>query len=146
MLTEKEFLLTLALTKFNEQYNMDLKVSECDIFSIPVRFNAHVSYEIYTSTREDYVRLHIHLLIEGTDGLQDYRLELDPYYLGNGLGNNFDELYVAMGNVEQYYVDQGIYSFLPIVEDSSNSNTLLLEDGNELLLESGEQIVLEIAI
>lgn len=143
MLTEKEFLLTLALSKYNAQYGLDIKIEDCDIFSIPVRYNANVSYEIYTVNRTDFIRLHIHLLIENSDLLYDYRIESDPYTNRSGEGNLTDEVYVAMGMVDIYYVNIGRYQFKPITEAYDNSNTLLMEDGYELLFESGEQIVLE---
>lgn len=143
MLTEKEFLLKMALDKYNAQYGLDIKITDCDIFSIPVRYNANVSYEIYTVNRTDFLRLHIHLLIQNTDVLYDYRIESDPYTNRSGENNLTDEVYVAMGVVDIYYVNTGRYQFKPIAEAYDNSNTLLMEDGYELLLESGEQIVLE---
>jgi hypothetical protein len=146
-LTEKEFLIGLALRHFNEQYSKNILVAECDIRSIPLRYAFNRSYEIFTKRGDDNVRLHMHIRFEGKDGLSKYRVEVD-YKLTETLGSTgslTDEVYVTTGTIDPYYIEQGIYKFLPINENILLNPILLAENGVALVLESGNEILLESA-
>ncbi len=147
-LTEKQFLIGLALKRFNEQYNRNVQISDCDIRSIPVRYAFVLSYEITSNRLDDNFRLHMHLRMEGSDGLGPYRVEVDSNLTQNAgtTGNTGDEVYVTLGTIDPYYRNQGIYKFRPLNQDPALSNILLLEDGTPLLLENGEEIELEVAM
>lgn len=144
-LTEKQFLINFGLKYFNNQYTKNVRVDECDIVSIPARFSFERSYEITTNRLDDNVCLHIHIRFEGADGLSQYRLELDSdrtQITGNS-GSLSDEVYVATGSIDPYYLTSGTYKFRYIGEDPTLQTFLLQENGFPLLFEDGTPIQLE---
>lgn len=144
-LTEKQFLIGLALRHYNEQFSKNMLVAESSIRSIRLRFGFDRSYEVYTRRGDDNVRLHMHIRFEGTDGLSKYRVEVDYKLteIQGATGTLSDEVFVTTGTIDPYYLCAGIYKFLPIDEDVALSPILLAEDGIALILESGDQILLE---
>lgn len=143
MLREKDFLISLAIGQFNRQFGKNLQIADCEIRTIPVRYSAHRSYEVYTSRNDDNVRLHIHMSFGGRDGVRPYTLQVDGTQ--NGSGVLTDEVYVSVGDIDPYYVNEGIYKFLPLNSTSNMNNFLLMENGDPILLENGQPIVLEAA-
>ena len=139
MLSEKEFLIKLAVDQFNRQFNKTIRISDCDIVSIPVRFAASYSYEISTVRSDDFLRMHIHLSLGGLDEVYPYTLQVDG---GTGISTLTDEVYVASGSLDPYYIDSGLYTFKPIGIVPITEGIVVLEDGYALLLESGEEIAL----
>ena len=130
MKSEKEFLMGLALAQFNSQYHRKLVPEECLIISIAPSYGCKYGYEISTIRSDDYARLRIYINLEGMDNLKSYRLETDKTFKKGALG---DEVYVAIGTVNEYYVDEGLYSFRwiastgPVVE---NINLMMGETFN----------------
>lgn len=147
MLSEKQFLIGLALRRFNEQFTKTIRTQDCDIKSIPLRYGFERSYEIFTNRLDDSVRLHMHVCFEGLDGLSKYRVEVDSIQsqLPGSSGSLSDEVYVTTGTIDPYYIHNGIYRFRPINEDPTLIPILLQEFGEEILLENGDQINLEVS-
>jgi len=141
-MNEKQFLITLAIRSYNEQYGRDFRPDECDIRSIATRERYDRSYEIRTNREDDFTRMHIHLIFGDTDKLYPYRVELDAA-VRTGTDNLQDELFVAEGVVDRYYQNEGVYKFRPLEYDDYLTNILLMEDGTPLFLENNEQILLE---
>lgn len=144
-LTEEQFLIQFAVKKYNEQFKKSFDPSVFEVRSIPVRYGCESSYEVSTSRLDDNLRLHIHIRFEGTDGLKPYRLEVDSILsqLPNSEGTLNDEVFVALGTIDRYYKNNGIYRFRPIGETQNQGNFLLLENGQPILLEDGTPILLE---
>lgn len=145
-MTEKQFLIDFALRYFNDQYTRKIKVEDCDIVSIPVRYGFERSYQVNTTRLDDNLRLHMHIRFEGYDGLSKYRVEVDSI-LSQLLGNEnslIDEVYVATGSIDPYYKNEGIYKFRYIGEDPTLNNFLLQENGDPILFESGQPILFEV--
>lgn len=135
-LKEREFLIKLAIDKFNTQFNSDILINECDIYSIPATFSTNLGYEIYTRRADDNLRLRIYLLINNYDSLMDYRVEVDPQK--NFIGGLGDEIFVAIGTLDRYYKEQKIYTFNWLSPSgSSDVSAILLEDGRPIMLEDG---------
>lgn len=141
-MNEKQFLITLAIRSYNEQYGKDFRPDECDIRSIQTRQRYDRSYEIRTNREDDFTRIHLHLNFGDTDKLYPYRVELD-HAVANGTSNLQDELFVSEGVIDSYYKNEGIYKFRRLEFDDYLSNILLMEDDTPLFLENNEQILLE---
>lgn len=139
IMNEKQFLITMAIRRYNEQYGRDIRPEDCDVRSIPTRQRYDRSYEIRTNRGDDFVQIHIHIEFGDIDALRPYRLETE----GHGLGNLEDEVFVATGKIDRYYKNQGVYKFRPLEYDDYLLNILLMEDGTPLLMESGGHILLE---
>ena len=140
---EKDFLIDLAVLKFNQQYGRSFKKEQFTIKSIPKKVQADRSYEIKTKRQDDFLVLHLHCRFASSDGISSFRLENARAAQTGQLG---DETYVADASIDNYYIRNGIYKFAPINEDSPVTGaSLLLEDGTELLLEDGTPILLETA-
>ena len=136
---EKHFLIDFALAKFNLQFNRNLNIADFDIFSIPPTYDTIRGYEIFTLTPGDNLRLRIYFTYGDHDGLGDYRLEVDNTEVNFGLG---DEVFVAIGTVDNYYMFSGLMSFLWIPISETAVGMLLAEDGNPILTEAGAYILL----
>lgn len=138
-MTESEFLITLAITQYNNQYNKNLTLDGCDIGSIVVRQGFDLSYEVTTKRTDDYVRLHMHLTFDKMDMIRPYRVEVDG---SSGYVDQLgDELFVATGLVDIYYKEENIYKFRPIVLVTEDSY-LLMESGDFILTESSDYFIL----
>lgn len=147
MLTEKQFLIKLAIDKFNNQYGASLVAANCDIKSIPTRYNADRSYEVFTLRLDDHVTIHVHMKFEGMDSVGDYRLELDSArsQLAESNLSLTDEVYVATGTIDPYYLNAGVYKFWPINADPTLLGIFIDEDSEDFAYENGEQMLLETA-
>lgn len=141
MLSEKKFLITLAIGQFNRQFSRNILPDDCDVKSIPVRYSADRSYEVFTLLNTDNVRLHIHMMFGGLDEVYPYVLEVDGTQ--GGTSALTDEVYVSSGHIDYYYLNEGIYKFNSLSFNADNTNYLLLVDGTPLLLENGEPFLLE---
>ena len=134
-MNERRFLIQLAVYAFNQQYNRDLKVHDCDIKSIPPNQFSTIAYEVFTVRLDDYVRLRLYLEYGDYDNLGRYRLEVDGT---DGLGILGDEVYVTSGFVDRYYRESGLYKFGWLGVDISTWNILMDEQGNEWITEDTE--------
>ena len=142
-LSERMFLISAAVQKYNEQYGKAYKPQNFDIRSIATRHNSDVSYEIKSNRLDDNLRLHLHLRFEGMDGMADYRVELDSNTTQDGTGNNSDEVFVALGTISPYYREQNIYKFRPLNNIIDVIPVLFKEDNTPLLKEDGTFIMTE---
>lgn len=136
---EKHFLIDFALGKFNLQFNRNLQVADFDIFSILPTYDTIRGYEIFTLTPGDNLRLRIYFNYGDHHGLGDYRLEVDNSEINSGLG---DEVFVAIGTVDNYYMFSGMMSFLWIPISASAASILLTEEGDPITTETGAYILL----
>lgn len=142
MLTEREFLIQLALGQYNQQYGRNFQAADFDIMSIDQRVNFDLSYEIFTVRLDDHLRLRVHLLLSDGDGLGPYRVESDGT---DGVQTLTDEIFVALGRVDQYYKDSGVYKFNPIYPDEALLPVIHDEHWQPIQDESGEYILEETA-
>lgn len=135
--SEKEFLIKLAVDRFNLQYNKRIDPKGCTVHSIPRNYQREKGYEIVTRRQDDFLRLRIYFNIVGIDSIRAYRLEVDDTYK---VRENGDEVYVALGNVNPYYVDSGTYTFRWIEQDLEAESGLLYMSGDFITLMSGEHL------
>lgn len=124
---EKQFLIKLALDQYNRQYKKNIQAEQCVIYSIRPAYQQKWGYEIATTVQNDFVRLRIYLKPGQYDRLENYRLEVDDKFQLASLG---DEVYVTLGQVQQGYIDDGIYRFRWI-EDTYSEASFLTDMGNE---------------
>lgn len=140
-LSEKEFLIGLALQQFNSQYRKKFKVQDCDIISIPANSYSDRGYEISTARMDDLVRMRIYLKFDTIFQTSPYRLESTDPFIKGALG---DEVYVSDMKIHSYYIEQGIYKFRQLTPDWGKMPILLTEDGIPLLSEEGYYLIPEL--
>lgn len=143
VLAEKEFLMALALSTFNSQFNRAMKVDDCDIKTITPAYGFKYGYEINTVRLDDFLRMRIYLNVGDTDALGNYTLNMDEG-ITDGKGTLIDEVWVANGTVDRFWIDSYQYRFVTTLYiDDARIAILLTEDNQALLTESGEYILLE---
>lgn len=136
---DREFLKSFALARFNQQYKRNFKTIDCDIKSLPVRYDSDRSYEVFSNRLDDYFRLHMHLRFDNRDGLGDYRVELQGPRVTDGLG---DEVLVAVGTIDRYYVEAGLTRFRNLNTNGDLVEVLIYENGDPIPMNNGELILL----
>lgn len=138
-ISERIFLKELALQSFNKQRNQNVKSEDCDIQSIPPEYGRDLGYEIVTIVLNDFVRLRIYLNIKNNDVLQPFSLKVSSPYEDHSLD---DEVFVALGMIDEGHRFKDGYSFLPLKFDNTilpiitttNNEAILLSNGGYLLL------------
>jgi hypothetical protein len=139
-MTEALFLITLAVNAFNEQYQKSFTPSDFCIFSITPAPGFDLGYEVVTIRDGDSVRLRIYLILGRFDTLSPYRIEVNYPSHTAQLG---DEVYVALGEIDKFYQDSGLYKFHTINTCGLMLNLLTDETGDPFVDESGEYFVIE---
>ena len=139
-MNERDFLINLALGSYNSQYGQTFDSAYFDVFSIQPQVGYNVAYEIYSVRQDDFLRLRVYFAFTNSDGLENYRLEVDNSNYDNELGN---EIFVAYGTIDSYYKENGIYKFGWLGQDETRWGAILLEDDTSILLENGEVLLLE---
>jgi hypothetical protein len=139
-MSEVLFLTTLAVNAFNEQYQKSFTPNDFCIFSITPAPGFHLGYEIVSVRDGDFLRLRIYLNIGKCDQLSKYRLEVNHPSYENALG---DEVYVALGEIDNYYKDSGMFKFNSINTCGILLNVLTDETGDPFTDEQGEYFVME---
>lgn len=140
-MTEKDFIIQLALSSFNNQYNRNILITDCDAKSILPNQYSTIAYEVFSVRLDDYVRLRMYLDFGTTDNLGRYRLEVDG---SEGVGILGDEVYVTTGFIDRYYKESGLYKFNWMGIDTGLWNIFLSESGDELVTEdTGDLFILE---
>lgn len=140
LLTEKQFLINLAISRFNEQYGRDIDPTTINIKSISPNYGSDLGYELQTLRKTDYLRLRMYLSFSRVDGVMPYRLEVDKTFIPDALG---DEIFVTKGSVNRYYQDAGIYKFRWIAPDVSTVDYFeTYEHGYFELMGTGEKLEL----
>jgi len=139
-MNEKQFIIQLAVAKFNQQYNRSLDYSDFDAMSIPNNIYSNLAYEVFSVRMDDYVRLRMYLTFDNVDILPNYRLEVDNTTVIGALG---DEVFVTFGTIDRYYRDSGLYKFQTMYKDETLWDILICENDEVLSLESDEMIILE---
>lgn len=139
-LTEREFLIKLAVDRYNLQYGKNFNYEDFDIFSILPSYSFDLGYEVYTMFDADNVRLRIYFRFSTVTNLTAYRVEVDLTYKVDILG---DEVIVSIGEIDRWYKDSGQYTFGWLIPDPSRRPILLLENKDWFLLEDNNYINLE---
>lgn len=113
-LTEKQYLIGLAIRQFNLQYGRSVRVEDCSIRSIVTNYGQELGYEITTpdvgipGDTSEYLRLRIYLSFSNSSGMTNFRLEVEENAYTEGLG---DEVYVGLGKIPQALRDNKTYAF-----------------------------------
>lgn len=131
-LTEKDFLIGLAILQFNLQFKKKFLVEECDIVSIPPNSYSDRGYEVTTLRMDDLVRMRIYVTFDVEFNSSAYRLETTGEEVRSALG---DEVYVADIRVPRYYKDTGTYKFRTLLQDFTKLPIFLAENGVPFLSE-----------
>ena len=132
-LTEKEFLISIALLQFNLQFNRKFLVDECDIVSLPANSYSDRGYEVTTIRLDDLVRMRIYVTFDSEFHASPYRLDNTGLEMRGALG---DEVYVSDIKIPRYYIDQGIYKFRTLTPDYTLLPVFLTEAGMPFLTEN----------
>ena len=84
--------------------------------------------------------MHLHLSFGKMDSLSNFGVELDKTLIVGELG---DELHVAYGLIDRYWIDSGKYKFPQISYNLPVIGVIIFEDGSPVYLEDGGFIVPE---
>jgi len=141
-MTEEQFLIAMAVDKYNYQYSKSFQYGLFDIKRIPNNQNSSFAFEVFASVMNLDLRLRIYLEIRAIDGLSDYRLEVDSSDHTGELG---DEVFVAFGSVDSYYIQNHIYNFNTPLIDYLGTDLLITEYEEIFAYEDGTYILLESA-
>lgn len=138
---EKDFIIQLAVNTFNAQYNQAIEIERCDAKSIEPNERSVLGYEVFTKRLDDFVRLRLYLNFDTTNDISQFKLEVDGTEGSDVLS---DEVYVAMGSVNEFYRDTWFYKFKPMGVDITLWDIFLTEDGVPFVSEdTGEYFVQE---
>jgi hypothetical protein len=137
-LTERQFLMQLAVSQFNSQFGKNIDYNKCAIKSIPPSPDFNIAYEIDTLEQLDFVRLRIYLKFDTRTGLQSYKLYSDTTHVYAALG---DEVWVALGLVHTDHKTDYGFNWLNRGEDylivtESELYVIASEDDKALELEN----------
>lgn len=106
--SEELFLLNTAVKAFNKQYGRTIDPQLCTIRSVTPAYGKTHGYEITTARTDDFLRMRLYFSLGKLDAFSPYRVELQGEVAAGSLT---DEVYVATGVVNQWYVDSGTYRF-----------------------------------
>ena len=134
LLSEKEFLINMAVDRFNSQYGSSLDPKNFVVYSIPSNYQMERGYEVVTKVENNFLRLRIYFNITDVERVRPYRLEVDDTYK---TGEHGDEVYVFLGSVSTHYVKNGTYSFRWIERDVELLSRLRYMSGGFIMLMSG---------
>lgn len=140
-MTEKEFLIYLAVDNYNRQYNKNYDVADFDIRSIAHNDFTDIAYEVYTSITNDNLRLRMYMTFADSMQLTKYRIETRS---PDSITSSEDEVYVASGNLDEQYIWNGTYRFREIPVDDDLGFMILTEDDLPLDTEIGTPFILEL--
>lgn len=139
-LTESEFIIDIAVRQYNKQFGQNMLISDFELTSIRTRNNYKLGYEIATRRKDDYLKFRVYFNFGTLDFLHPYIEEVDQSYkLTMDLN---DEYLVAFGTIDNWYLEEGVYSFRPINNEEMLKEYIALEDGTAILLENGEVLEL----
>ena len=128
--SERDFLKGLAVSQFNSQYARKVDKTKCAIRSIPATYSTTHGYEIETVKQTDYVRIRMYFTLSGYTHFNKIRVEVDNTQVVGALG---DEVYVMLGKVDPRWVEDGIYKFRWLPEDTTVYEYLNFVEDNTLL-------------
>ena len=137
---EKTFLIELAVTQFNNQYQRAIRQEVCGIRSLPPTYGTTHGYEVETVRSDDHVRIRMYFNLAKATRFDSIRLEVDTTQAVDSLG---DEIYVMMGEVSLNYVESDIYRFRWLGEDTTRFRYLNLMTGELVHDMGGNYIRLE---
>lgn len=135
LVSEREFLIQLAVRQFNYQYKKQIDPTRCGVKSIRGNYGCTFGYEVDTIRENDHLRIRVYFNLLNQDSFEPLRLEVDDTFTTNELG---DEVYVMIGTVNRYYIDSGTYKFRQIQEDPSRFEYMYIMDGDLFEYMSGE--------
>ena len=134
---ERKFLIDMAVREFNRQYRRNIDPKFCTINSIRATYGCTHGYEIKTIVENDFLRLRIYFNLQRYDKFCPYRLETDETDIPGRLG---DEVYVMIGTINNYYVDNGIYRFRWLGDDPLSDDYFLFMSGEHVEFMTGEKV------
>lgn len=123
---EREFIIDLAVSRFNLQYKKKIDPKDCLVKSIVGNYGCFYGYEIDSIRVDDFLRLRIYFNLGGLDSFLPYRLETDKTMSEGALG---DEIFVTIGTVNRFYKDEGIYKFRPMSDEELRDDYVHFMDG-----------------
>lgn len=142
-LTEKDFLLTLAIKAYNEQFGKNLSIADFNYKFIENNGYSKVAYEAFPVNSGNLLRLRVYCAIGREDTVGLYKLAVDGTEFDNALG---DEVFVANGTIDSYYLENKVYRFNTQSGSVDNSdNAITSENGDIIVAENGDIIIPEAA-
>jgi len=140
VMSEREFLISLAINRFNLQFNRTFQISDFDVKSIQPAYKCSRGYEVYSVRFDDFLRLRVYFNFGNGTSLGPYRLETDITHAVGVLG---DEVFVSFGEIDSDFKNLDIFKFQDSDIDVTRYQILIAENNEAILTEDGEYILLE---
>lgn len=104
----KDFLTQLIVGMYNTQYQKRINPKDYLIKSIPKSYQSDFGYEVWHKDEVDRLRLRLYFSLRNSQSFAPFRLEVDTQRLVGNLG---DEIFVAIGSLPSYLVENQTYQF-----------------------------------
>lgn len=140
----KDYLINLALTRFNTQYKLNLPVSYFDAITIKKNTQALVSYELYSTRSDDNMRIRLHCTLGNESRvINEFSISDDASEL-SGLE---DDVYVADATLDHTFLminnNEIRRMFDKLDIDPTRYGAVITEDGIPIVSEDDMFILLE---
>lgn len=140
-MTQKEYIIGVALTAFNKQFGGSYKIKDFDCFSLVSPVRDRCLFEIYTRRNFDYLRLRLSCELTNTTQTDRYKLVVAIPTIIRGLG---DEVWYANALLDHKTLYPGLPNLrrtCPYIPAAANV-TLATEDLTGILTEDGDEILI----
>ena len=75
-MTEREFLIKLAIDAYNSKYNKTFPYIDFDIYSIEPPTGHRLGYEVYSVRTDDFLRIRTYYQFSNIDKINYHKLEV----------------------------------------------------------------------
>ena len=140
VLTESEFIIDLVIRQYNKQFYLKQKIADFELTSTRPRINYKYGYEIVTKRKDDFLKFRVYLNPGKIDVIHPFLNEVKQGY--SPPMTQEDEYLVALGTIDYWYTQEGVYTFRPVNNEEMLKEYIALEDGTAILLENGEVLEL----
>ena len=140
----KDYLIALALTRFNTQLKLNLTVDYFDAITIRRNTQAQVTYELYSTRSDDHMRIRLHCTLGNVSRVINAFTVCDDTSDLDGEG---DDVYVADATLDNTFLminnNQVRRMFDKLDIDPVRYGTIVTEDGIPIISELDEFILRE---
>jgi len=136
--TETDFLKSLIVSKFNEQFSTSYLLTDFNIYSIAPKPTQQIGYELTSTQLNNPLKLRAYFNFATNDEVSTFTLGLLPTA---SLGTLDDEVYVCYGLIDQYYLDENIYNF-SFIDNPLDFTSFIVDDDGNILSDDNENFII----
>lgn len=136
--SEKDFLLKLVISNFNAQVGTSYLISDFVIYSIEPKTTSDVGYEITPVQSNNKLKIRAFFNFSDNDEIGAFSLGLLPTPDIGGLN---DEVYVAYGLIDRFYMNEDIYKF-GFVNNPLDVTSYIVNDDDEIFADDEGRLLI----